>query len=111
MVTAVMKLKMVAPWKKSYDKPRQQKEHIWVSSNDVDETRAYYTEWGKSERETPIQYINAYIMEFRKMVRTTLQVSKKETDIKDRLFDSVREGEGGMIWENSIETCILPYVK
>ena len=36
-------------------------------------------------------------MEFRKMVRTTLQVSKKETDIKDRLFDSVREGEGGMI--------------
>ena len=22
-----------------------------------------------------------------------------------------REGEGGMIWENSIETCTLPYVK
>ena len=21
------------------------------------------------------------------------------------------EGEGGMIWENSNETCILPYVK
>ena len=21
------------------------------------------------------------------------------------------EGKGGMIWENSIETCILPYVK
>ena len=21
------------------------------------------------------------------------------------------EGEGGMIWENGIETCILPYVK
>ena len=21
------------------------------------------------------------------------------------------KGEGGMIWENSIETCILPYVK
>ena len=27
------------------------KEHIWVSSNEVDEPRAYYTEWGKSERE------------------------------------------------------------
>ena len=26
-------------------------------------------------------------------------------------MDSVGEGEGGMIWENSIETCILPYVK
>ena len=22
-------------------------------------------------------------------------------------FDSVEEGEGGMIWENGIETCIL----
>ena len=27
------------------------------------------------------------------------------------LLDSVREGEGGMIWENGIETCILSYVK
>ena len=36
------------------------KEHIWVSSNEVDETEAYYTEWSKPERETPIQYINAY---------------------------------------------------
>ena len=26
-------------------------------------------------------------------------------------MDSVGEGEGGTIWENSIETCILPYVK
>ena len=37
------------------------KEHIWVSSNEVDETGAYCTEWSKSERETPIPYINAYI--------------------------------------------------
>ena len=34
-----------------------------------------------------------------------------DTDIKNRLLDSVREGEGEMIWENTIETCILPYVK
>ena len=27
----------------------------------MDETEAYYTEWSKSERKTPIQYINAYI--------------------------------------------------
>ena len=26
-------------------------------------------------------------------------------------MDSVREGKGGMIWENGIETCILSYVK
>ena len=27
------------------------KEHIWVSDNEVDELRAYYTEWSNSERE------------------------------------------------------------
>ena len=27
------------------------KEHSQVSSNEVDEPRAYYTEWSKSERE------------------------------------------------------------
>ena len=37
------------------------KECIWVSSNEVDETGAYYTERSNSERKTPIQYINAYI--------------------------------------------------
>ena len=37
------------------------KEHTWVSSNEVDETGAYYTEQSKSERKTSIQYINAYI--------------------------------------------------
>ena len=37
------------------------KEYIWVISNEVDEIGAYYTEQSKSERKTPIQYINAYI--------------------------------------------------
>ena len=37
--------------------------------------------------------------------------SERDTDVKNRLLDSVGEGEGGMIWENSIETCILSYVK
>ena len=27
------------------------KEHMWVSFNEVDEPRAYYTEWSMSERE------------------------------------------------------------
>ena len=40
-----------------------------------------------------------------------MQDSKKDTNVKNRLLDSVGEGEGVMIWENSIETCILPYVK
>ena len=40
-----------------------------------------------------------------------MQDSKRDRDVKNRLLDSVGEGEGGMIWENSIETCILSYVK
>ena len=34
----------------------------------------------------------------------------KETHVKNRLLDSVEEGEGGMIWKNSTETCVLSYV-
>ena len=37
--------------------------------------------------------------------------SKRETDVQNRLFDSEGEGEGGMIWENGIETCIISYKK
>ena len=32
--------------------------------------------------------------------------SKRDTDVKNRILDSVGEGEGGMIWENSTETYI-----
>ena len=35
--------------------------------------------------------------------------SKRDTDVKNRLLDSVGEEEGGMIWENDIETCTLQY--
>ena len=34
---------------------------IWVSCSEMDEPRACYTEWSKSEREKQISYINAYI--------------------------------------------------
>ena len=40
-----------------------------------------------------------------------MQESKRDTDVLNSLLDSVGEGEGGMIWENGIETCILSYVK
>ena len=42
---------------------------------------------------------------------TQMWDSKRDTDTQNRLLDSVGEGEGGMIWENIIETCVLPYVK
>ena len=36
-----------------------------------------------------------------------MQDSKRDTDVSNSLLDSVGEGEGGMIWENDIETYIL----
>ena len=37
------------------------KKHISVSSNEVDESRAYHAEWSKSEREKQIVYTNVSI--------------------------------------------------
>ena len=70
-------------------------------------------------RERQISYINAYIWNLeRQYWLSYLQVSKGDTDIKNRLSDmgkGVAQGrgkeEGGMIWESSTETYTLPYVK
>ena len=35
------------------------------------------------------------------------KTAKKDTDVYNGFLDSEGEGEGGMIWENGIETCIL----
>ena len=40
-----------------------------------------------------------------------MQNRKRDTDVQNRLLDSVGEGEGGMFQENSIKTCILSRVK
>ena len=37
--------------------------------------------------------------------------SKRDTDVLNSLLDSVRQDEGGRIWENGIETCKISYVK
>ena len=36
-----------------------------------------------------------------------MQDRERDTDVYNGLLDSEGEGEGGMIWENGIETCIL----
>ena len=40
-----------------------------------------------------------------------MQNRKRDTDVQNRLLDSVGEGEGGIFRENSIETCIVSRVK
>ena len=40
-----------------------------------------------------------------------MQNRKRDTDVQNRLLDSLGEGKGGMFRENSIETSILSRVK
>ena len=58
------------------------KEHIWFSSDEVDEPRTYYTEWSESERERERSYSNAYIQNLEKWYwRIYVQGNNVETDI------------------------------
>ena len=106
------------------------KECIWVSSNEVDETRAYYTQWSKLEREKQISYINAYIWNLeRRYCWTYLQGNDgdspwghKDLDMTEWLNwtdgDRHREqtyghggggvGEGRMYAESGMETYTFP---
>ena len=64
-----------------------------VSSNEVDEPRACYTEWSKSEREKRLLYIITY-MESRKMVLINyLQGRNRDTDRESGLADIVGDEE------------------
>ena len=81
------------------------KEQIWVCSSGMDESKACYTKWSKSEREKQILYINAYIRSLEKWYWWTyLQGRNRNTDIEKRPMDPAGEGEGGTNWESSIET-------
>ena len=57
------------------------KEHIWVSPNEVDEPRAYYTKWSKSERERQVLHINTCVRNLERWHQWTyLQGSSGDTD-------------------------------
>ena len=49
---------------------------IWVSSNEVDEPWAYYTEWSKSEREKTNAVYKLIYVEFRKTVPMILHAGR-----------------------------------
>ena len=51
---------------------------------EVDETKAYYTEWSKSERKTSIQYINAYIWNLERWYDDSIQ--QKRHRYKEQTF-------------------------
>ena len=89
------------------------KEWIWVHSNEVDESRTYYTEGNKSEREKQVSYTNAYVWNLERLYWWTyLQVRNRDIDIENGL-DTVREGENRRNGQSSIDIYIytLPCVK
>ena len=83
------------------------KECIWLSSNEVDEPRAYYTEWSKSERQ--ILYINTYIWNLEGWYWWTyLQGSNRDTE--NRLVDTEGKEREGQIKRVALKHT-LPSVK
>ena len=84
------------------------KERIWVTSSEVDEPRAHYTEWSKSEREKQISYINTYRCNLEKWYWwTCLQGRNRDADIESRLVDTAGEGVEGANGESSIDIYTL----
>ena len=91
------------------------KECFWVSSNEVDETKGYYTEWSKSEREKQMSYINAYIWYLEKWYWWAyLQGSSGVADVGNSLVDTVGAGEKGTMeraaWKHTLPRVRRPPV-
>ena len=62
--------------------------------------------WEKVKHKDPIQWLSLTACVFLAIGTTIWQLRLQLA------FEwSLKSGKGGMIWENSIETCILPYVK
>ena len=40
-----------------------------------------------------------------------MQDSRRDTDVQNGLLDSEGEGDGGIIWDDGTETCIISYIK
>ena len=84
------------------------REHIWVSPNEVDEPRAYYTEWNTSERGKQLSYTNTYIWNLKRWYWWTyLQISNGGTNIENRFVDMLGgAGEGGRYGDSNMKTYI-----
>ena len=50
-------------------------------------------------------------IKYSRFIWQTKEIKNYIYQLGTKLLDSVGEGEGGMIWENGIETCIISYKK
>jgi len=72
----------------------------------VDGPRDWCKEWGKSEREKQILYINAYMWNLEKWYRWFyLQNRNRETDVENK--HGYQRGWGEMNWETGIDIYAL----
>ena len=81
------------------------RERIWVISSELDEARACYTAWNKSEREKQISYINTHMWNLEKRHWWTyLQGKIRVSDMDKRIMGTA--GKEKMDW---IERVALKY--
>jgi len=81
------------------------KEHIWVSSDEVDEPRVCHTEWSKSEREKQISHFNTYLWNLERLFCWTyLQGGNGDRDRENRWQggeESLESKDRKMIWKEA----------
>ena len=89
----------------------------WLSEKALQIAVKRREEKSKGEKES-YKYLNEEFQRIaRKVKKAFLSYQCKEIEENSRmgktrdLFQKIRDGEGGMIWENGIETCIISYVK
>ena len=88
------------------------KECIWVSSSEVDESRAYYIEWSKSEKQIIYLYIYIYIYGiYKNGIDESIFREGMEMQTENRLVDTVGKGESEANEESSTDICTPPCVK
>ena len=81
------------------------KEHIWVSSNEVDESRTYYTEWRKLEGKRQIWYTNAKMWNLENGTKEFIFRAANDTETEENNGHGEREG-GGEVYGESNRTHI-----
>ena len=87
------------------------KERIWVSPNEVDEPRAYDTEWSKSEKNKYCT-LHAYVWNLERWYWWIyFQGSNREADTENRRKDTRRGKEKLRYMESAPWKLTLPYVK
>ena len=87
-----------------------EREYIWVSSNEVDEPRAYYTESEReSQKEKKISQSNSYVWNLERWYWWIyLKGSNGDTDIENRLVDTEGKKVGPIervAWNMYITIC------